>query len=68
MVTIRSLEFKTDFYWKGDRYRQLIRLRVLSWLPKPKSVTCYKLHEPFEDRVEMPLGRKVKPVIKYELL
>ncbi len=67
MQTIRSLEFKTDFYWKGDRYRQLIRMRNLPNLPKPRSVTCYKLHKQFEERVEMPLGRKVKPVYRLKL-
>lgn len=65
MMPIRKITFQTDFYWKGDRYRQFIRMRSLPNLPKPKTVTCYKLYE-HDGYIEMPLGRKVKPVIRIE--
>ena len=64
MTTIRQLLYKTDFYWKGDRYRQLVRVKD----KKSKApVLCYKLYNPYQARVEMPLGRTVKPVIKFKL-
>lgn len=64
MTTIRQLSYHTDFYWKGDRYRQLVRVKF----KKSKNpVLCYKLYNPYDERVEMPLGRTVKPVIKFKL-
>ena len=67
MTTIRQLSYKTDFYWKGDRYRQLVRAKVIPGHPKPKDVFCYKLYDIFGKSVYMPLGRTVKPVIKLKL-
>ncbi len=64
MRTIRSLSYATDFYWKGDRYTQVIRPKVLPDNPKPKNVICSKKYDICDGFFEMPLGRKVKPVIK----
>ena len=60
MTTIKQIPYKVDFYWKGDRWRQLIRVKD----KKSKApVLCYKLYSPHE-RNDMPLGRTIKPVIK----
>ena len=66
MITIREIPYNVDFYWKGDRWRQFVRAKVLPSMPKPRIVTCYKLYEQ-TGYVDMPLGRKVKPVIKLKL-
>lgn len=65
MKTIRSITYQTDFYWKGDRYRQVIRIKRKD---SKAPVWVRKLYSPYDDYIQMPLGRKVKPVIKYELL
>lgn len=64
MITIREIPYKVDFYWKGDRWRQFIRAKN----PKTKArVMCYKVYGKWDSYVEMPLNRKVKPVIKLKL-
>lgn len=63
-ITIRQIPYKTDFYWKGDRYTQVIRPKVLPDNLKPKNVICSKKYHISDGFFEMPLGRKVKPVIR----
>lgn len=61
MTTIRQIPYAVDFYWKGDRWKQFIRAKDV----KSKGyVVCYKFCDPCGPRVDMPLGRTVKPVIK----
>lgn len=64
MRTIRSIPYATDFYWKGIRYTQVIRPKTLPGQPKPKVVICSKKHDICDGFFEMPLGIKVKPVIR----
>lgn len=60
-MKLRDTTFDVDFYWKGDRYRQVIRPKIM---PRKCSVVCRMLSEPFGDWVNMPSGREVKPVIR----
>lgn len=63
LKTIRKISFQTDFYWKGDRYKQFLRSKD----KKSKSkVMCYKLYDPYGGYFYMPLNRKVKPVYMYQ--
>lgn len=60
-MQIKDLAYETDFIWKGKRYTQFIRPK------QPKgafTVLCYPTREPDGDTVNMPSGRKVKPVLK----
>lgn len=60
-ITIRQISYETDFYWKGERYKQVIRMKD----PKSKAkIICRKARDPCSDYVEMPPGRVIKPVIR----
>lgn len=60
-ITIRQIPFNVDFYWKGERYKQCIRMKN----PKTKSkVLCYKTHDQYSGYFEMPMGRIIKPIIR----
>lgn len=60
-MKLKELDYQTEFYWKGTRYRQLIRPKK----PKGKfKVTCFVSGDWGGDLIDMPSGREVKPVIK----
>jgi len=60
-MKLKDIDYQTEFYWKGKRYKQLIRPKK----PKGKfSVVCCLSPTWGEEWVRMPGGREVKPVIK----
>lgn len=60
-MRLKDIEYDVEFYWKGNRYKQVIR---------PKSakrkfvIVCRHVKEPCSDWIDMPAGRKIKPVIR----
>lgn len=61
MKTIKSIPYEQDFYWQGKRYRQVIRPKN----PKGKFNIIVRLADnPCRDWLEMPSGRKVKPIVR----
>nr|WP_136252853.1 hypothetical protein [Ningiella ruwaisensis] len=60
MKTIRSLNFKDRFFWKGQKYMQVLRPK------KPESNKFYVVCAPLPqgEWLDMPAGRKVKPIIR----
>jgi len=60
MTTLKQVSFEDDFFWKGVRYTQVIRPKTT----KGKFIiVCRPTREPCGKWVDMPAGRKVKPVI-----
>jgi len=61
MTPIKSISYDTDFYWRGNRYTQVIRPKK----PNNKfSILCRLFADPCGEYIDMPAGRKVKPVVK----
>jgi hypothetical protein len=60
-IRLRDIEYQTQFYWKGDRYKQVIRPKTKK---KVFSVTCRRARDPMAPWVQMPSGRVVKPVVR----
>jgi hypothetical protein len=61
-MMLKQLSYETDFFWKGSRYTQVIRPK------KPKGkflITCRPTRNPCGEWLDMPAGRKVKPVLKF---
>lgn len=59
-VLLKEIPYEMQFYWKGKRYKQIIRPKN----PKGKFVVvCYPVKEPCSDYINMPAGRIIKPVI-----
>lgn len=61
MITIKSIPYEQNFYWKGKRYKQLIRPKF------PKgcfTVVCVEVLNGNSEWLEMPSGRKVKPIVR----
>jgi len=63
-MILGAITYDTDFYWKGDRYKQVIRPKGLSG--RGFNVICRKKKLPFCAWVNMPSGRIVKPVMRVE--
>ncbi len=62
-VLLKEIPYETQFYWKGKRYKQLIRPKQ----PKGSfTIVCYPIKEPFAEWVTMPAGRVIKPVVKVQ--
>jgi len=65
MMMLKELSFETDFFWKGKRYTQVIRSKKTKRKFKGAfSVVCRLTRDPCGEWIDMPAGRKVKPVIK----
>jgi len=59
--TIKNIPFAQDFYWKGKRYKQLVRPKF------PKgcfTVACVEAGCGHSEWFNMPSGRKVKPIVR----
>ena len=63
MIMLKQLSFNVDFFWKGKRYTQVIRPKKRKE-KRLRTVICRPTRNPCGEWVEMPAGRKVKPVIK----
>ena len=65
-MKLSEIPYEADFYWKGQRYGQVIRPKN----PPSKTfiVVCRLRNDErngnFSSWVDMPSGRKVKPVIR----
>lgn len=60
-MKLRDIPYSCEFYWKGERYTQVIRPRVT----KGKFTVVCRLSKTFDgDWVDMPGGREIKPVIR----
>jgi len=53
--------FNDLFYWKGKKYRKFIQLKDRS---KCTTILCYEY--PYGETIDMPAGRKVKPILRIE--
>lgn len=61
MKKIKDIPFVKNFYWKGKRYKQLIR----SKFPKGCfTVVCAEVGNGNSEWFNMPSGRKVKPIVR----
>lgn len=61
MAKLKDISYETDFYWKGRKYKQLIRPKS----PKGSySILCMIKGDYAGVFVEMPSGRQVKPIIR----
>ena len=61
-MKLKDLKFKDEFYWKGTRYKQLIRP-----INQPGKFTIICTVSTGEGGwLEMPAGRNVKPIIRIE--
>lgn len=61
MVSIKDIPYEQQFYWKGNKYMQVIRPQ------KPRGpfvIYACDVTLGFEMCVKMPSGRKVKPVVR----
>lgn len=60
-VLLKEIPYEMQFYWKGRRYKQILR-------PKHKKgsfkIVCYEINLPDGEWLSMPSGRVIKPVIK----
>jgi hypothetical protein len=61
-MKLKDIKYEGDFYWKGKRYRQVIRPKVM---PRKCIIVCCITKDPCADWVDMPAGREVKPVLKH---
>lgn len=56
---ISDIPYQQKFYWKGNKYCQLIRPKK----PQGKfSVVCHLDNDPCSEWLTMPAGRIIKPV------
>lgn len=63
VIKLKDVPYDVGFYWKGGRYKQVIRPKR----PKGKfMVICRLEKEPCSKWVDMPSGRKVKPIMRAE--
>lgn len=61
-MKLRELPYEVRFYWKGKKYRQILRIKNP---PKGKfAVICQLLSNPQSKWMSFPAGRVVKPVIR----
>ena len=61
MTTIKDISYKQQFYWKGVRYKQIIRPKN----PKGKfTIVCCDVSNGQSEWLDMPSGRKIKPVVR----
>jgi hypothetical protein len=59
-VKLKELDYKTEFYWKGERYTQVVRPKF----PRGKfNIVCRPSFGQGE-WIDMPGGREVKPVFR----
>lgn len=61
-MIIGEIPYTTQFYWKGVRYKQVIRPKGL--YGKGFTVVCVEAKSPLKPWVDMPSGRTVKPVVR----
>jgi hypothetical protein len=61
MASIKELSYEQNFYWQGTQYRQVIRPKR----PRgPFKIYACDVTLSNYNAVEMPSGRKVKPVLR----
>jgi len=61
MKRLKDIPYKTEFYWKGKRYRQFMRPKF----PEGNfTVLCYLAKSYDNPIVKMPGGRLIKPVVR----
>ena len=61
MISIKDIPYEQNFYWKGAKYRQIIRPK------KPRGpfvIYACDVTKMDSSYVKMPSGRKVKPVVR----
>lgn len=59
MAILRDIPYQQKFYWKGNKYKQIIRPKK----PQGKfTIICSLDNDPFAEWVSMPGGRVIKPV------
>lgn len=60
MMMLKHVPYEIDFFWKGTRYTQVIR-------PKRAKgkfiIVCRPTRTLYGECIDMPAGRKVKPVL-----
>ena len=61
MKSIRDIPFVQNFYWKGKRYKQLIRPRKP---PGKFVIVCVESDNGNSDWFNMPSGRMVKQILR----
>jgi hypothetical protein len=61
MITIKDIPYEQQFYWKGVRYKQIIRPKN----PEGKfHIYAYDVSSGNSEWLKMPSGRKIKPVTR----
>ena len=60
--TLKDISYETDFFWKGIRFTQVIRPKN----PKGKFTVICRPTRTQGKWVEMPGGRKIKPVLYWK--
>ena len=63
-MKLKDIDYQTEFYWKGQRYKQVIRPKKQYVKNKAFKIVCCLSPTYGEPWVDMPSGREVKPVIK----
>lgn len=64
MKRLKDIPYKTEFYWKGKRYKQFMRPKH----PTGKfTVICYLARSPDNEYIDMPSGRLIKPVVRVDI-
>ena len=60
-MKLRDIDYKTEFYWRGERYRQFISHKDPSRI---YYIFCYKAKDLNFKPVAMSAAKEVKPVLK----
>jgi hypothetical protein len=60
MMKLNALPYKYDFYWKGNRYIQVIRPKKP--IHNAFKIVCRPYNDPCAKWIDFPSGRAVKPV------
>lgn len=60
MIALRDIPFGEKFYWKGKKWVKVIEPKH----PKGKAYKLVCAQHPQGPWVDMPSGRKVKPIIR----
>ena len=63
-MKLKDLPYECEFYWKGKRYKQMIRPKKHDEPKGAFKIVCCLSPTVFEPWVYMPSGRQVKPVVK----
>jgi hypothetical protein len=61
-MRLKDISYKVEFYWKGKRYRQVVR--PINPKKGVFTIACRLAESLDSEWIDMPSGRKIKPVIR----